>query len=394
MRQADRMKNAPLSKIRQIIDLADELERQGKPIIHMEIGEPDFDTPDYIIDSAKRALDKKRVHYGPVVGTADLRKAVCDMYEKKYHLSYVPGEVQVTHGVAHGLFLAMMAFLNPGDEILVPDPGYLCYFTIPNICGATAVSYVLDSENRYQINKDTFEGLITEKTKMILLNTPSNPCGFALDHESLEEIVRVAKKYDLLVVTDDVYADILYDGKKFTCIAEYPGMKERTIVLNGHSKYYAMTGWRVGYIVTDKSLIDPMMRLSFYSISCPNTFIQDAATTALVEDDLASRKMVEEYQERRDYLVDALNSLPGCKCQKPDGAFYVFMDIRGTGMSADEFCSYILEKEYVTMTPGHVFGSSGEGFVRVSYANSLENIKLAVERVRRALEKRGEKGHP
>lgn len=386
--QADRMKDAPLSKIREIIDYSGELERAGKPIVHMEIGEPDFDTPEHITEAAKEALDQHQVHYGPVIGTPDLRKAISDTYRKKYGLDYDPKEVLVTHGVAHGIFLAMMAYLNPGDEILVPDPGYLCYFTVPNIAGAKAVPYILKADKEYQVDKDTLESLITDKTKMILLNTPSNPCGFLLNEESLEEIVRIAVKHNLLVVTDEVYADIIYGKESFKSIAEYPGMRERTIILNGFSKYYAMTGWRIGYILCDKTLMDPMMRLSFYSISCPNTFVQTAAVKALESDDTASRQMVKEYEKRRDYLYEELNRLPGCHCQKPDGAFYIFMDIRETGMTSDEFCRYMLEEYYVTMTPGHVFGTSGEGFVRVSYANSMENLKIAIGRMQEALKNR------
>lgn len=386
--QADRMKNAPLSKIREIIDVSGELERAGKPIVHMEIGEPDFDTPEHIVQAAKEALDQHQVHYGPVIGTAELRSAISETYGRKYNLHYDPKEVIVTHGVAHGIFLAMMAYLNPGDEILVPDPGYLCYFTVPNICGAKAVSYILDAEHEYQVNGEELEKLVNENTKMILLNTPSNPCGFLLNEASLKEIARIAEKYHLLVVTDEVYADIVYDGAEFKSIAQLPGMRERTIILNGFSKYYAMTGWRIGYIICDKTLMDPIMRLSFYSISCPNTFIQTAGVKALESDDAPSKAMVEEYKERRDYLYEELNKLPGCSCQKPDGAFYIFMNIQGTGMTSDEFCKYMLEKYYVTMTPGPVFGISGEGFVRVSYANSLDNLKIAIGRMKKALEER------
>ena len=384
--QADRMKNAPLSRIREIIDLSAKLEREGKPIIHLEIGEPDFDTPQHIIDEGKLALNQQDVHYGPVVGSIEIRDSIAEFYKKTYGLEYVPEETLITHGVAHGLFLAMMAYLNPGDEILVPDPGYLCYFTIPNIAGAKAVSYHLNADNSYQIEEGNIRNLITPKTKAILLNSPSNPCGFLLDRKSLEIAARLAEEYNLLIISDDVYSQMIYDDNKFETIASIPDMRERTIILNGFSKYYAMTGWRIGYIVCDKSLMDPLMRLSFYSISCPNTFVQRAAVSALKEDDRASRKMVAEYQRRRDYMCRELNMLKGCRCDKPSGAFYIFLDIRETGLSSEAFCQLMLNKHFVTMTPGHVFGDNCEGFVRISYANSIENLEIAMKRMNEALE--------
>lgn len=385
LEQADRMKNAPLSKIREIIDTSTKLEREGKPIIHLEIGEPDFDTPQHIVEAAKLALDRKEVHYGPVTGTAELRECISKSYQDLYGLRYAPDELMVTHGVAHGIFLAIMSYLNPGDEILVPDPGYLCYFTVPNIAGAKAVPYHLDAKNDYQIREELLSGLVTPKTKAILLNSPSNPCGFLLERESLEIVAKLAEAHDLLVITDDVYSRMVYDGKTFYTIAQFPGMRERTVVLNGFSKYYAMTGWRIGYLLCDRSLINPMMRLGFYSISCPNTFIQSAAVAALREDDSPSVSMVAEYQRRRDYMYRELNSLKGCSCHKPSGAFYIFLDIRQTGMTSEEFCRFMLNRCYVTMTPGDVFGDRGEGFVRISYANSIENLKLAIQRMRDAL---------
>ncbi len=386
--QATRMKDVPLSKIREMADLSNKIASEGKPVIHLEIGEPDFDTPSYIKEACKKALDEGKVHYGPIVGIKELREAVCEDYKKRYDLGYSPEEVIITHGVTQGIFLAIMSYLNPGDEILVPDPGFLCYYNVPMIAQAKEVSYNLDPQNEYQIIPGSLDGLITPKTKAIILNTPSNPCGFVLNDASLEEVAKVAKKHNLLVISDEVYSGVIYDNKKFRSIAELPGMRERTIVMNGFSKYYAMTGWRIGYLMCDKALIDPMMRLSFYSISCPNMFVQEAAVTALKEDDLPSREMVEEYQKRRDYLYEAVNDLPGCSAQKPDGAFYMFINIKETGMTSDEFCKYILNDCYVTMTPGIAFGNSCEGYVRISYANSLDNLREAMRRVKLSLEKK------
>lgn len=376
--QAERMKHAPLSGIRQIIDKTAELEEQGKKIIHLEIGEPDFDTPGHIVAAAQKALEEQAVHYGPITGISSLRQAIAQDFATKYKVSYKSEEIMITHGVAHGIFLAMMAYLNPGDEILVPSPGYLCYFTVPNIAGATAVCYPLRQDNHYQIELETMEQLITKNTKMILINSPSNPCGSILNQKSLEHVAKLAEKYDLLVISDEVYAEMTYEGKPFLSIASLPELRKRSIILNGFSKYYAMTGWRIGYIVCDSQLFDPLMRLSFYSISCPNTFIQYAAQAALECSDAPSKQMVQEYEKRRNYMVKALNQLPGCSCDQPDGAFYIFLNITGTGMTSSAFCQLMLDEAGVALTPGNVFGETGEGFVRVSYANSLDNLKEAI----------------
>ena len=383
------MEHAPLSKIREIIAYAGSLEAAGKRIIHLEIGEPDVDTPAHIVEACKKALDEGKVHYGPVTGIADLRAAVARRYNRLYGSSYEADEVMITVGVEQGVFLAMNAYLNPGDEILVPDPGHLCYFTLPNITGAKAVSYELKESNDFQIEAGAMEALITPNTRAILLNSPSNPCGSVLNEKSLKVVADIAARHNLLVISDEVYADMVYGGKKYCSAASLPELKERLIVLHGFSKYFAMTGWRIGYMLCDRSLMDPMMRLNFYNLSCPSTFIQYAALAALLEDDAPSRAMVAEYEKRRDYMVEALNSLPGCSCLRPDGAFYIFVNITGTGMSGDEFCRVMIDEAGVSMTPGHVFGPMGRDFVRVSYANSMDNLRLAVSLMREVLEKRG-----
>lgn len=386
--QAHRMENAPLSRIREIIAYAGKLEQAGRRIIHLEIGEPDIDTPAHIVESCKKALDEGKVHYGPVTGIPELRAAVAARYNRLYGSRYEPDEVMITVGVEQGVFLAMNAYLNPGDEILVPDPGYLCYFTLPNITGAVPVSYALEESGNFQIDAQSLEKLVTPGTRAILLNSPSNPCGSVLDEASLRVVADMACRHNLLVISDEVYADMVYGGKKYCSAASLPELKERLVVLHGFSKYFAMTGWRMGYMLCDRSLLDPMMRLNFYNLSCPCTFTQYAALTALEEDDAPSRAMVAEYERRRDYMVEALNSLPGCSCLKPDGAFYIFVNITGSGMSGDEFCKVMIDEAGVSMTPGHVFGSLGNDFVRVSYANSMDNLKQAVQLMRGVLSAR------
>ncbi len=386
--QAHRMENAPLSRIREIIAYAGKLEAAGKAIIHLEIGEPDFDTPAHIVAACKKALDEGKVHYGPVTGIPELRAAVAAHYNRRYGSGYEADEVMITVGVEQGVYLSMNAYLNPGDEILVPDPGYLCYFTLPNIAGATPVSYPLEEKRHFQIDAEGLEKLTTPRTKAILLNSPSNPCGSVLDGRSLRVVADLAERHNLLVISDEVYADMVYGGKAFHSAASLPELKKRLIVLHGFSKYFAMTGWRLGYMLCDRSLLDPMMRLNFYNLSCPGTFIQHAGLAALAEDDAPSRAMVREYGKRRDFMVEAVNALPGCSCLPPDGAFYLFVNIAGTGMNSDDFCRVMIDEAGVSMTPGHVFGGMGDGFVRVSYANSMNNLKRAMSLMREVLEKR------
>ncbi len=385
--QSERMKNAPLSSIRNIIAYSDKLEQEGRSIIHLELGEPDFGTPAHIIDACKKALDNQEVHYGPIAGTVELRKAL-SRHCTRYGLEYAPEEILVSTGVVHGVFLSMLAYLDPGDEILVPDPGYLIYFADPHIAQAKPVSYPLREENGFQLDAETLEALITPRTKAILICSPANPCGSVLDQASLDTVAELAIRHNLLVLSDEIYADMTYDRPMPPSIASLPGMRERTIVLNGFSKYYAMTGWRIGYMLCPVKLMDPIMRLSFYNIACPTTFIQSAGIAALEGDEGPSKAMLAEYRRRRDFMVEALNAMPGCRCRKPDGAFYIFVNIDGTGMDSDGFCRTMIDEAGVSMTPGHVFGTMGDGFVRVSYANSMENLQRSVILMREVLEKR------
>ena len=383
--QANRMKNAPLSKVREIIARANKMEQAGRSIIHLEIGEPDFDTPQHVIEACKQALDRKEVHYGPIPGTMELRKAIAK-HSKRYGLDYKPEEVLVSTGVAHAVMLCMLAYLDPGDEILIPDPGYLIYEADANIAQAKPVPYPLREEKGFQLDVPMLEALITPRTKAILIASPGNPSGSILNEDSLKAVAEVAIKHNLLVISDEIYSDIVYDGNLPPSIGSLPGMRERTMVLNGFSKYYAMTGWRIGYIMCPVELMDPIMRLSFYNIACPTTFIQSAAALALEGDETPSKKMVEEYRRRRDFMVDALNAMPGCRCRKPDGAFYIFVNIAGTGYDAETLCNRLLEETGVTTTPGKVFGAEGKDFIRISYANSMENLQEAARRMHSWLE--------
>jgi aminotransferase len=386
--EADRIYGIALSKIREMENLSDEKMREGKPVIHLEIGEPDFPTPRHISEAARKALEEGETHYAPTSGTPSLRQSVSDNYCRRFGIRYDPdSEVLITQGVTQGLYLVSMTFLNSGDEVLIPDPGYLCYSADTRVAQAKPLPFKLNETDGYQIVPGALDALITPKTKAIFINSPSNPCGSVLNRNSLEEIARIAVKYDLFVLSDEVYAGIVYDGAECASIASLPGMRERTIVLGGLSKYYAMTGWRVGYILCDRKFQEPLMRMNYYNLACLSPFGQAAAVTALTADDTPSREMVQEYRRRRDYVYTAVNAIEGLSCQKPAGAFYMMAGVRRTGLRSDDFCRYILDDCCVALTPGNAFGEAGEGFARISYATSMANLREAMERIGEAVKK-------
>ena len=377
--QADRLKNVPMSKTRAIFAKCAELRKQGIEVTALTLGEPDFDTPEYVKDACKEALDLNLTKYEDNNGPFELRKAICEKLKAENNLEYIPDEISVTTGVAQGMFAAILSYLNPGDEIIVPDPVYLTYSAIPNIAGAVIKNYRLLEENDYQIDIDELESLVTEKTKMIVVVSPSNPTGGVLDKSSLEKIADVAKNHDLLVLSDEIYERLTYDeDKPAISIASLPGMKERTIVLNGLSKSMAMTGWRIGYMAAPIELIEPMNRMTFYMTAGATTFAAHAAIEAVKNLDGSIEKMRDEFKKRRDYLVGEINKMENFSCKMPEGAFYVFMNIKKTGMTSEEFCDFALDSVRLAVVPGDAFGECGEGYVRMSYATSMENLKKAV----------------
>ena len=377
-RQADRLNNVPMSKTRAIFAKCAELREEGIEVTALTLGEPDFDTPEYVKDACKKALDLNLTKYEDNNGPLDLRKAICEKLKAENGLEYTADEISVTTGVAQGMFAAMLSFLNPGDEIIVPDPVYLTYSAIPNIAGAVIKNYRLLEENDYQIDIDELESLVTEKTKMIVVVSPSNPTGGVLDKSSLEKIADVAKNHDLLVLSDEIYERLTYDeDKPAISIASLPGMKERTIVLNGLSKSMAMTGWRIGYMAAPIELIEPMNRMTFYMTAGATTFAAHAAIEAVKNLDGSIEKMRDEFKKRRDYLVAEINKMEHFSCKMPEGAFYVFMNIKKTGMTSEEFCDFALDSARLAVVPGDAFGECGEGYVRMSYATSMENLKKA-----------------
>ena len=383
---AKRMECLPFSGIRAVMEKATKMQQAGEKVIHMEIGRPDFDTPQKIKDAAYKSLENGNVFYTSNYGTPAIRKAIADWENKRNHVDYDASNVLVTVGVGEATYAAMAAFLEDGDEVLVPNPVWLNYIHVPNSLGATPITYSLKEENNFQIDFEELESKITERTKMIVIVDPSNPTGGVFSEETLEKLADIAIKNDLLVISDEIYEQLTYDGTKHICIASLPGMKERTIKLGGFSKAYSMTGWRLGYMCAPEEVIKACVRVHQYTITCASSFVQEAAITALNDCDDDVEAMRKEYQRRKDYVVKALNEIDGISCNNPQGAFYIFMNIKKLGKSSMEMAEYLLETAKVAMVPGSAFGSEGEGYIRLSYACSYEELVEACARIKDAVE--------
>lgn len=382
---ASRMEALPFSEIRVMMERATQMQKNGEDVIHMEIGRPDFDTPQVIKDAANTALANGNVFYTSNYGTPELRQAIADKLKRDNDIDYKAEEILVTIGVGEGTYAAVAAFTEPGDEILVPDPVWLNYIHVPHFFGAVPVSYKLREENDYQIDLDEIEGLITPKTKMLVINTPGNPTGVVQSRETLEKLADIAKRHDLIVVSDEIYEKLVYGEAKHISIASLPGMKERTITLNGFSKCYSMTGWRLGYAAAPVEFIKAMVRVHAYINTCAPSFVQEAGITALEKAEPDVQEMVKEYQRRRDYIVSAINSIDGLSCRTPGGAFYIFVNIKALGKTSAEMADYLLDHAKIAAVPGSAFGPQGEGYIRLSYACSYERIVEAMERLKKAV---------
>lgn len=382
---ASRMEALPFSEIRVMMERATQMQKNGEDVIHMEIGRPDFDTPQVIKAAANKALANGNVFYTSNYGTPELRQAIADKLKRDNSIDYKAEEILVTIGVGEGTYAAVAAFTEPGDEILVPDPVWLNYIHVPHFFGAVPVSYKLREENDYQIDLDEIEGLITPKTKMLVINTPGNPTGVVQSQATLEKLADIAKKHNLIVVSDEIYEKLVYDGAKHVSIAALPGMKERTITLNGFSKCYSMTGWRLGYVAAPVEFIKAMVRVHAYINTCAPSFVQEAGITALEKAEPDVQEMVKEYQRRRDYAVSAINAIDGLSCKTPGGAFYIFVNIKALGKTSAEMADYLLDHAKIAAVPGSAFGPQGEGYIRLSYACSYERIVEAMERLKKAV---------
>jgi aspartate/methionine/tyrosine aminotransferase len=361
------------------------LEATGRSVIHLEIGEPDFDTPANIREAAKRALDRGATHYSPTVGIPELRAAIAADATARKCFNVSPDRVVVVPGGKPVMFFAMLALIEEGDEVIYPDPGFPIYESMVDYVGGTAVACPIRQENGFRLDPKELASLVTRRTRLVIINSPANPTGGVSTRQDLEQIAAIAREHDLTVLADEIYGRILYEGEHIS-IASLPGMAERTIVLDGFSKTYAMTGWRLGYAIVPEKLVTPFSRLIVNSVSCTNAATQWAGVEALTGPQDSVAAMVEEFRVRRDLIVDGLNSIPGVTCLRPEGAFYAFPDISGTGLSGAELADRLLHEGGVSALAGTAFGHVGTNHLRFSYANSRENIAEAVKRTRAVVE--------
>lgn len=373
------------SAIRRMLELSAGMEN----IIHLEQGEPDFITPKHIMDAAFEAAMKGFTHYTEIDGTPELRQAIAEKAEKDNGLDADPRtEITVTSGSQEAMMISAFGFLNPGDEALILDPYYPAYFEDTLLAEAVPIPLALDENRDYGIDPEVLESHVTKKTKMIWLCNPSNPTGHVFPRHDLETIAEVAKQHDLTVFADEIYEKIVYDGTEHVSIGSFPGMKDRTITVNGFSKAYAMTGWRIGYIIAEKKLSATLRNLHYYATLCPNAISQKAAYAALTGPQDCVQEMVTEYNRRRRYVLSELDKIKKLRCATPKGAFYVFPEFSSFEKSDEALAQYLLNEAKVATAPGSGFGKAGEGHLRISYSVSYEQLKEGTERIKRSLERR------
>ncbi len=380
MRYAERMNLLGTETAFEVLAKARALEAKGRSIVHLEIGEPDFDTPAPIREAAKRALSEGFTHYGPSAGLPEVREAIAAFIARDRGLKTTPDQVVVTPGGKPVLTFAIMACVDPGDEVIVPNPGFPIYESVVRFIGAKPVPLVLREEKGFRVGAADLEPLLSAKTRMVVLNSPHNPTGSVLAPKDLDEIATLLRDRDVFVLSDEIYSKILYEGVHES-IATRPGMAEKTILLDGFSKTYAMTGWRLGYGVMNPTLAKHVARLATNVYSCATSFVQRAALVALDGPQDEVKAMVAEFRRRREAIVAGLNAIPGIRCLEPAGAFYVFPNIRGLHLNSADAERALLEDAGVAALSGTAFGSHGEGYLRFSYANSIENIREALHRI-------------
>lgn len=381
---SDKVREVPPSGIRKFFDIASEM----KDCISLGVGEPDFDTPWNIRESAIYALEAGRTHYTSNHGSTELRKAIRDYLDMRFGLSYELDQMVATVGASEGLDLAFRAIMNSGDEVIVPAPSYVAYMPGVSFAGGTPVPMILKEEDNFRITPESLKSAITKKSKAVIVAFPNNPTGAIMTKEDYERIADIIIEHDLIVIADEIYAELSYDKPHFS-IAQLPGMKERTIIINGFSKAFAMTGFRLGYAAGPKPLIDAMVKIHQYSMLCASSMSQEAGIEALRYECRHGfpqvKKMVSEYNRRRRLMYTSLNEI-GLKCFEPLGAFYIFPNISSTGLNSDEFCRRLLYEKKVACVPGTAFGNTVDNFIRCSYASSLDNLKEALSRIKSFVE--------
>ncbi len=386
MQFAKRMERLGTETAFAVLARARQLEAQGKHIVHLEIGEPDFDTPQHIIDAACEALNSGFTHYGPSAGDPEFRAVIAEHLNKNRGTNYTTDNITVVFGAKPIIYWGITACVNEGEEVIYPNPGFPIYESMINFVGAVPVPCPLREENDFRFDVDELASLVTDKTKMLIINSPHNPTGGVLEPSDLERIAALAIEKDLWVMSDEPYERVIYEGTHHS-IAALDGMQERTIMLDCFSKMFAMTGWRLGWGATNPELAQQLAKLQTNCTSCVAAFTQRAGIAALQGSFEASDKMVAEFKRRRDVIVDGLNAIDGITCLRPKGAFYVFPNITGTGLSSKELETRLLDEAGVACLAGTSFGKYGDGYLRFSYANSVENIELALSRIKEFLAK-------
>ena len=380
MRLATRMQRLGTETAFEVLVRARALEAQGRDVIHLEIGEPDFDTPSNVCEAGATAIREGWTHYGPASGQPDLRQVIADYINRSRGTSYEAANVVVTPGGKPIMFFLILAMLEEGDDAIYPDPGFPIYRSMIDFVGARAIPLPIREEHDFRLDVDELASLITPRTKFLIINSPANPTGGVLTYADLEAIATLAVEHDIFVLADEIYSEIVYKGDHHS-ITVFPGMVERTAILDGFSKTYAMTGWRLGYGVMPEALAEQVSRLMVNSVSCTASLVQRAGIEALTGPQDAVRDMVAAFKQRRDMMVEGLNAIPGISCLEPDGAFYVFPNIQETGFTSKRLADRLLEEFGVAALSGTSFGAHGEGYLRLSYANSEENLLRALERI-------------
>jgi len=381
---ANRLKIIKPSGIRRFFSLAQEM----PDIINLSVGEPDFSPPAYCLDAGWRAAKEGKTHYAPTNGILELRELLSKKAYRDYGLNYDPNlEVLVTVGGSEAIFLALMSLVNPGDEVLIPNPGFVCYEPSVLLAGGVPISVPLLEENNFKPKADDVTSLITNKSRVIVLNHPNNPTGSALSYDEAAALTEVAVERDLIVICDDVYEKIVYDDAKHYCLASFPGMRERTLIVNSFSKTYAMTGLRVGYVLGSKELVSPAWLVHQYLVACVDTMAQYVAVAALEGPQEFVKDMVKEFDRRRKLVVERLSEIEGFRCALPKGAFYVFPSIKDFNMPSERFAEFLLKEAHVAVVPGSSFGSYGEGYIRISYAAAYEQLEEALDRIESAVKR-------
>ncbi|WP_328620079.1 pyridoxal phosphate-dependent aminotransferase [Streptomyces sp. NBC_00354] len=385
-RIAQRLSQVERSATVAMLDTVHRLRATGVEVLDLGGGEPDFETPPHIGAAATRALQEGDTHYTPSRGLPELLRAIAAKLSAENRITVDPAAgVIVTPSAKHALFVALMTVLDPGDEVIVPTPAWVSYAAMAGLAGARAVSAELRAEDGFRITRRLLESCVTARTRAVLVTTPNNPTGRVLDLAEAADIVAFAVDHDLVVITDEIYEKIVYDGREHLSIASLPGAADRTLTVNGFSKGYAMTGWRLGYLAGPEALVTPALKVHEHTVSCASSFVQRGGIAALTGPQDGVHAMAKEYEARRDLVVGALNALPGVSCALPEGAFYAFADIRATGLTSAEFAQWLLAQTGVVVAPGTAFGAGGEGCVRLSFAASRSVLERAAERMASAL---------